>query len=510
MASALYNGRMTPFVVLSCMTSTMGGVIFGYDIGISGGVTSMTPFLEKFFPDVYARMTSAARSDDTSNYCKFDSQLLTAFTSSLFFAGLIASLFASSVTSAFGRRPSILLGGAAFLVGAVLGGVAVNVYMLIIGRVLLGIVVGFASQSVPLYLSEMAPPKYRGAFNNGFHLSIGVGYISATLINYFVDKLHRSWGWRVSLALAAVPASALALGALFLPETPNSLIHRASDNDDLRRAEALLRRIRGAPDVRAEFNDMVRARAASESVRLPLRELMTARKHRPQLVVAFAIPFFQQVTGINVVAFYSPLLFRTIGLGESASLLSAVLTGLVGSGATFLSMLVVDRLGRRTLFFAGGAQMLVSLAVVGGVLAARLHDQGELLGKGWAWVVLIAVWAYVAGYGWSWGPLGWLVPSEVFPLEVRSAGQGVAVAVNFTFTFAVAQSFLPMLCHLKAGLFFFFGGWVVLMTGFVWALLPETRGVPIEKMEEVWRKHWFWKRVVGGEGKMDVEVHGIN
>ncbi|GAU29804.1 hypothetical protein TSUD_116590 [Trifolium subterraneum] len=138
-----YNGKMTSIVILSCMVAATGGIIFGYDIGISGGVTSMVPFLEKFFPDVYTKMK---QDNKISNYCKFDSQLLTTFTSSLYIAGLIASFFASSITRAFGRKPSILVGGAAFLIGAALGGAALNIYMLILGRVLLGVGIGFANQ----------------------------------------------------------------------------------------------------------------------------------------------------------------------------------------------------------------------------------------------------------------------------------------------------------------------------------------------------------------------------
>ncbi|KAH7853235.1 hypothetical protein Vadar_000343 [Vaccinium darrowii] len=187
------------------------GDILGYDVGISGGVISVEPFLKKFFPGVYTKV-----EEDTkiSNYCKFDNQLLTSFTSSLYTAGLIASFFASSVTQAYGRKPSIILGGAAFLVGAALSGVAFNVYMLIFGRVLLGVGVGFANQSVPLYLSEMAPPKYRGAINNGFYFSVNIGAFTAKLINYDTEKIKGGWGWRISLAMGAVPASILTLGGL--------------------------------------------------------------------------------------------------------------------------------------------------------------------------------------------------------------------------------------------------------------------------------------------------------
>ncbi|KAG2699230.1 hypothetical protein I3760_07G183600 [Carya illinoinensis] len=484
-----YNGRITRFVVLSCMMAAMGGVLFGYDIGTAGGVTSMESFLKKFFPEVYTRMK---KDINISNYCKYDSQLLTSFTSSLYVAGLVATFFASWVTRALGRKPSILAGGAAFLAGAALGGAAFNVYMLILGRVLLGVGVGFANQAVPLYLSEMAPPKYRGAINNGFQFSIGIGALSANIINFGTEKIKAGWGWRISLAMAAVPASILTLGAFFLPETPNSLIQRSSDHH---KAKQMLQRVRGTNDVQAELDDLVKASSISKTIEHPFKKILE-RKYRPQLVMAVAIPFFQQVTGINVIAFYAPILFRTIGLGESASLLSAVMTGIVGTGSTFISMLIVDKLGRRALFIIGGIQMFISQIMVGGIMAAQLGDQGGI-GKGYAYLVLILIEVYVAGFAWSWGPLGWLVPSEIFPMEIRSAGQSITVAVSFIFTFVIAQTFLAMLCHFKAGIFFFFGVWVVVMTAFVYFLLPETKNMPIEQMDRVWREHWFWKGIVG-------------
>ncbi|KAK9913996.1 hypothetical protein M0R45_037795 [Rubus argutus] len=364
-----YNGKVTPFVIASCMMAATGGVIFGYHIGISGGVTSMEPFLKKFFPDVYTRMKS---DTEISNYCKYDSELLTSFTSSLYIAGLVASLFASLVTSAYGRKPSILAGGAAFLAGSAFNGAALNVYMLILGRILLGVGVGFANQSVPLYLSEMAPLKYRGAISNGFQFSVAIAALSATLINYGTQKIKGGWGWRISLAMAAVPASMLTLGAIFLPETPNSLIQRSVDHQ---MSKQMLQRIRGVDDVQAELEDLIKASNISKTIKHPFKKILE-RKYRPQLVMAIAIPFFQQVTGISVIAFYAPILCRTIGLGESASLLSAVMTGAVSTISTFISMLIVDKFGRRVLFIVGGVQMLVSQIMVGGVIAAQLGDQG--------------------------------------------------------------------------------------------------------------------------------------
>lgn len=224
------------------------------------------------------------------------------------------------------------------------------------------------------------------------------------------------------------------------------------------------------------------------------------RRYRPHLVMALVIPFFQQVTGINVMAFYAPVLFRTIGFKESASLMSTVVTGFTGLIATLASMVLVDRLGRRILFLTGGLQMFIPNVVVGAVLTAKLHDHGQM-GKGSAYSVLVLLCVYVVGFGWSWGPLGWLVPSEIFPLEVRSAGQSIVVIVGFLFTFLIAQTFLSMLCVFKAGTFFFFGGWIMVMTLFVYWFLPETKNVPLEQMVRVWQEHWFWKKIIGGEEK---------
>ncbi|KAK4436384.1 Hexose carrier protein HEX6 [Sesamum alatum] len=483
-----YNGRITVFALLSCMVAATGGIIFGYDVGVSGGVTSMEPFLKKFFPKVYMKMK---QDTNTSNYCKFDSQLLTSFTSSLYIAGLITTFFASSVTRAFGRKPSIVIGGAAFVLGAALGGAARDVYMLIFGRVLLGVGLGFTNQSVPLYLSEMALPKHRGAFNAVFQICINIGFIMATFINSGTVKIKGGWGWRISLAMAGAPATVLAVGALFLPETPNSLIQHSNDHE---KAKQALQRVRGTNDVQAELDDLIAASHASKAIKHPYKNLMQ-RKYRPQLVMSIAIPFFQQVTGINVIAFYAPILFRSIGSGESASLMSATVIGLVGMSFTLLTSLLVDRLGRRALFHVGGVQMFVSQMLIGGIMAAKLEDHGGL-SKGYGVIVLILICVYVAGFGLSWGPLGWVVTSEIFPLEIRSAAQSVVVAVNLFFTFLIAQLFLAMLCHLKSGIFFLFGGWVLMMTAFVYLLLPETKNIPIEKMERIWSEHLFWRGVV--------------
>ncbi|CAK9181306.1 unnamed protein product [Ilex paraguariensis] len=488
-----YPGNLTLYVTVTCIVAAMGGLIFGYDIGISGGVTSMDSFLKKFFPSVYKKQ----KADTSKNqYCMFDSQTLTMFTSSLYLAALISSIVASWVTRKLGRKLSMLFGGVLFCTGALINGFAQAVWMLIVGRILLGFGIGFANQSVPLYLSEMAPYKYRGSLNIGFQLSITIGILVANILNYFFAKIKGGWGWRLSLGGAMVPALIITVGSLVLPETPNSLIERGKTEE----AKTKLKRIRGVDSVDEEFNDLVAASEESKKVEDPWRNLLQ-RKYRPQLVMAIAIPFFQQLTGINVIMFYAPVLFKTIGFGSDASLMSAVITGAVNVGATLVSIYGVDKWGRRFLFLEGGVQMLICQVVVAICIAAKFGTDGNPgdLPKWYAIVVVLFICIYVAGFAWSWGPLGWLVPSEIFPLEIRSAAQSINVSVNMIFTFAVAQIFLTMLCHLKFGLFLFFGFFVIVMTIFVYIFLPETKGIPIEEMVIVWKQHWFWSRFMSDE-----------
>ncbi|CAI0391538.1 unnamed protein product [Linum tenue] len=429
----------------------------------------MPAFLEKFFP-VVARKTQDPTLNN-SNYCKYDNQGLQLFTS-----------------STLGRRPTMLIAGLFFIAGVVLNAAAQDLAMLIVGRILLGCGVGFANQAVPLFLSEIAPTRIRILFAN--------------LINYGTAKIKGGWGWRLSLGLAGVPAVLLTVGALLVSETPNSLIERGR----LDEGKAVLRKIRGTDKIEPEFLELVEASRIAKEVKHPFRNLLK-RKNRPPLVISIALQIFQQCTGINAIMFYAPVLFNTVGFGSDASLYSAVITGAVNVLSTVVSIYSVDRLGRRKLLLEAGVQMLLSQVVIAVVLGIKVTDHSDDLGKGFAALVVIMVCTFVSAFAWSWGPLGWLIPSETFPLETRSAGQSVTVCVNLLFTFVIAQAFLSMLCHFKFGIFLFFSGWVAVMSVFVFFLVPETKNVPIEEMtDKVWAQHWLWKRFVEEDG--DVEMEG--
>ncbi|KAF6135102.1 hypothetical protein GIB67_040413 [Kingdonia uniflora] len=493
-----FEAKITPIVIISCIMAATGGLMFGYDVGVSGGVTSMPDFLKKFFPVVYRK---AKEGGVKSNYCKYDNQGLQLFTSSLYLAGLTSTFFASYTTRRLGRKLTMLIAGIFFIIGVVLNAAAQDLAMLIVGRILLGCGVGFANQAVPLFLSEIAPTRIRGGLNILFQLNITIGILFANLINYGTAKIKGGWGWRLSLGLAGVPALLLTIGSILVVDTPNSLIERGH----LDKGKSVLRKIRGTDNIEPEFLELVEASRVAKEVKHPFRNLLK-RKNRPQLIIAIALQIFQQFTGINAIMFYAPVLFDTLGFGSDASLYSAVITGAVNVVSTVVSIYSVDKLGRRVLLLEAGFQMFFSQVVIGILLGIKLKDNSDGLPKGYAILVVVLVCTFVSAFAWSWGPLGWLIPSETFPLETRSAGQSITVCVNLLFTFVIAQAFLSMLCHFKFGIFLFFSGWVLIMSFFVLFLLPETKNIPIEEMtEKVWKRHWYWKRFME-------EVHddGVN
>ncbi|KAL6191167.1 hypothetical protein ACLB2K_037558 [Fragaria x ananassa] len=482
-----FEAKITPLVIISCIMAASGGLMFGYDIGISGGVTSMPDFLKEFFPTVYKNQQNPALS---GNYCKYDNQGLQMFTSSLYLAALIATFFASYTTKALGRKMTMLIAGILFLVGTGFNAAAINLAMLIIGRLLLGCGVGFANQAIPLFLSEVAPTRIRGALNILFQLNITIGILVANLINYGTSKLTTGYGWRISLGLAGVPALLLTVGSLIVVDTPSSLIERGK----LEQGKAVLRRIRGVNNVEPEYLEIVEANRAAAEIKNPFQNLLK-RRNRPTLVIAMMMQIFQQFTGINAIMFYAPVLFQTLGFKSDASLYSAVITGLVNVLSTVVSVVLVDKAGRRMLLIEAGLQMILSQMGVAIIMGLKVKDFTNNLGHGLGILVLILVCSFVASFAWSWGPLGWLIPSETFAVEARSAGQSIAVFTNMLFTFVIAQAFLSMLCHMKAGIFVFFSAWVLVMTLFTIFLIPETKNIPLDEMtERVWKQHWYWKR----------------
>eukprot|EP00250_Pteridium_aquilinum_P011700 c20250_g2_i1 orf=351-1580(+) len=392
-----YEAKVTIYVIITCIIAASGGLMFGYDVGVSGGVTSMDEFLGKFFPKVLKK-----KNEDTSSqsaYCDYDSQTLQLFTSSLYLAALIATFFASTITRRYGRKVTMLIGGLFFDAGVILNGAAQDLGMLIIGRILLGCGVGFVNQAVPLFLSEIAPAHWRGALNILFQLNVTIGILFAELVNYGALKIKPD-GWRISLAIAGVPGLCLTLGSFLLVETPNSLVERGYPE----KAKQVLRKIRGTDNIHAEFEDLVEASETANQVQHPFRNLLQ-RKSVPALVITCCLQFFQQFTGINAIMFYAPVLFKTLGFGSDASLYSAVITGGVNVLSTLVSIYSVDKVGRKVLLLEACVQMFVSQVAIAILLAIGLKD-GEQLSTAYAVSIVVLICVFVSAFAWSWGPLG--------------------------------------------------------------------------------------------------------
>ncbi|WVZ74929.1 hypothetical protein U9M48_023043 [Paspalum notatum var. saurae] len=397
------------------------------------------------------------------------------FVSSLYLAAMFSSLVSGHLTRTVGRRNSMLIGGTLFLAGAILNTTAVHISMLIIGRIILGVAASFTSLPAPLYLAEIAPARWRGAFTTCFHFFFNLGMFMADMVNYGTNSVP-NWGWRLSLAVGLVPAAVVIAGAALIPDTPNSLVLRGR----LDEARASLRRIRGASahDIDAELKDIARAveqdrRHASGA----LRRLCRRREYRPHLAIAVAVaaPVFFDLAGVIVVSIFTPLLFYTVGFTNQKAILGSILTDVVSPASIAVAGLAVDRYGRRSLLILGSAVLILSQAAMAWIFGARLGTDGsKSMPRGYAAAVVALVCAYTAG------------PAAI----------GLSGVISGVLVFVQSQSFLEMLCSFKFGTFLFYAGCVVVMAAAVAAFLPETRCVPTEGMGVVWEKHWCWKRFV--------------
>ncbi|PON67114.1 Sugar/inositol transporter [Parasponia andersonii] len=490
-----YQGKVTAHLIVTCVIASIGGFIFGY-VGIPGGLT-----LNEGIADLYEELVYS-NEHYLDHYCRDGAGMDAGYLPPLYIPGIIASLIASPVTRKYGRRRSIIISGVCFGIGAALIAIVPQIVQygpdqlgILVGRVIAGLGIGFGTQAIPLYLSEIAPAQFRGGFSFMFQLAIALGILIANIVNY-VTRVpeERRWtdykGITISFGMVAFLAFLMTVGVKFLPETPNSLIQRGSED----KGRHVLQKLRGTENVEAEVQDIVAAGQSASTVKRPFISIFWKR-NRPQLVMAILMPMFQALAGINSLLYYASILLRNMGFGEKASFYSSLMIGAALVSSTLLSMGIVDRLGRRALLISGGILMIICQVIIAVILKGKLGDH-QHLSKSLSILVMVLICISALAFGWSWGPLGWTIPSEIFPLEVRSAGQSITVAVNLLFTLLVADSFLPLLCPLRFGLFLFYAGCITASTVFVYLFLPETNGVPIEEMACVWTKHWFWKKIV--------------
>jgi hypothetical protein len=200
--------------------------------------------------------------------------------------------------------------------------------------------------------------------------------------------------------------------------------------------------------------------------------------------------------GINTIMFYAPQLFSTMGSNRQQALLTHVIIGVVNVVTTLVAVFTVDSIGRTFWMVEASVQMCICEIVMGVVLATHMDPVTGVLSRNVTIGLIVVVCVFISGHAWGWGPMPWLVCSEVQPLHTRAAGTALATMVNFLLTFVIGQCFLHMLCSMRYGVFFFFAGWLAFMGVFTKLLVPETKGIPLEAVEDRFRIHWFWKHVM--------------
>lgn len=455
-SQASVQAEETGFVFAAAAFAALGGLLFGYDTGVISGALI---FIRSQF-----------------GLSTFQQELVV----SVVLVGAAAgALSGGRLADTFGRRFMLLITALIFVAGALVCASAPSLAVLVIGRLIVGLGIGLACSTVPVYISEVSPPATRGWQVSLFQLAITIGILAAYLVDY---AFSGSSGWRWMLGLAVVPGAILGLGMVRMPESPRWL----AEHNQSELAHGVLARIRGGKNIESEWREIQETLAeGQESGRFS--DLFNPSM-RIALVIGIGLAIFQQVTGINTVIYYAPLIVQSAGISTaSGAILATAGIGLVNVLMTIVAMWLIDHAGRRALLLVGIAGMIVSLGVLGFVF--RMPTGGAL-----AWLAVITLMVYVASFAISLGPIFWLLIAEIYPLRVRGIAEGTAAGVNWAFNFLVSITFLTLVELLGPSLTF----WVYALLAiaswlFSYYLVPETKGRTLEEIEHSFRRrHATW------------------
>jgi len=444
------EAQETGFVFAAAGFAALGGLLFGYDTGVISGAL------------IFIRTQFALST--------FQQELVV---SVVLVGAAIAALSGGRLADIFGRRAMLLVTALIFISGAMVCASAPSLNVLVIGRLIVGLGIGLATSNVPIYISEVSPPQTRGWQVSLFQLAITIGILAAYLVDY---AFSGSGAWRWMLGLAFVPGAILGLGMIRMPESPRWL----AEHGESQRAREVLKRIRGGNNIDAEWREIQETLAQADE-RSRFADLF-APHVRPALVIGVGLAIFQQVTGINTVIYYAPVIVQSAGISSaSGAILATAGIGLVNVLMTIVAMWLIDHVGRRPLLLTGIAGMILSLAVLGFVF--RMPTGGAL-----AWLAVITLMVYVASFAISLGPIFWLLISEIYPLKVRGVAEGTAAGVNWAFNFLVSLTFLTLIQLLGASsTFWMYAALAIASWFFSYYLVPETKGRTLEEIEQSFR-----------------------
>ncbi len=451
------------YVVSITLIATLGGLLFGYDTAvISGAERAIQTYL------IHPLGLSAFVHGIT--------------VSSALIGCIIGSSLSGLVSSALGRRKTLLLTSLLFFLSA-LGSAYPEALFFVRGepsaallvtfnayRILGGIGVGLASAVCPMYISEIAPARIRGRLVSLNQLAIVIGMLTVYFVNWSIARGQSvEWindiGWRYMFASEAIPAALFGLLLLFVPETPRFLMLK-------NRNEAAFR-------VLEKINGTANAKVIIEEIRNSL-QTSSARLFsfgKRVIIIGVLLSVFQQFVGVNVALYYAPRIFESMGATKDASFLQTIIMGSVNVLFTLVAIMTVDRIGRKPLLIIGSAGMTIGMFSIAGLAFANTIGIGTLI------FIII----FMASFTMSWGPVCWVLISEIFPNRIRSKATAVAVAAQWMANFLISSTYPPMMEFSGGMTYGFYGVMAILSAIFVWRMVPETKNRPLEEMERLWK-----------------------
>jgi MFS transporter, SP family, xylose:H+ symportor len=447
------------YVVAICLIAALGGLLFGYDTAVINGAIG---FLETHF--------------------KLDAAMKGWASSSALLGCVLGVMIAGAFSDRLGRKKTLVLAGALFLVSSIGTAVPQTLAQLVAFRILAGVGVGVASMASPMYIAEVSPARIRGRMVSVNQFAIVTGMMVIYFVNYYIARQgDLSWqvtsSWRWMFASGIVP-SALFLGLLlFAPESPRWLVKQGRSAE----ARGILQRIDGERFAAEEMRSIEETISHETG---SLRQLLQPGLRRA-LWIGIALAILQQVTGINVFLYFGTEIFKKLGSSTDAALLQTVVVGAVNLLFTVVAIWTVDRLGRRPLMILGAAGMGACLVAMG--LAAQMQTTA-------LWTLAFIL-GYIACFALSVGPVTWVILSEIFPTKIRGRALSVATFCLWSANFVVSQTF-PMM-DANAGLvqrfhhgfpFYLYAGFCLALVALVALWVPETKGHSLEEIESLWTR----------------------
>ncbi|EHY93335.1 MULTISPECIES: sugar porter family MFS transporter [Staphylococcus] len=421
----------------------LGGLLYGYDMGVISGALL---FIKDDIP-------------------------LNSVTEGLVVASmLVGAIFGSGasgpLSDRLGRRRVVFVIAIVYIVGALILALAPSMPVLVIGRLVIGLAVGGSTAIVPVYLSEMAPTEQRGSLSSLNQLMITIGILSSYLINYAFTPIE---GWRWMLGLAVVPSLILLIGVAFMPESPRWLLEHRSE----KAARDVMKLTFKDSEIDKEIADMKEINSISESTWNVLKSPWL----RPTLIIGCIFALLQQIIGINAIIYYAPSIFSKAGLGDATSILGTVGIGTVNVIITIVAIMIIDKIDRKRLLVIGNIGMVASLLIMA-VLIWTIGIQSS------AWIIVACLTLFIIFFGFTWGPVLWVMLPELFPMRARGAATGAAALVLSIGSLLVAQ-FFPILTEVLPveQVFLIFAVIGICALIFVIKYLPETRGRSLEEIE---------------------------